>query len=151
MLKVKSENYRKNLINGKVAIVTAGASDIRYAEETYEILVEFCKNVYRYYDIGVSGIHRTLDTVKDIIEKDIDVVIVFAGFEGALPSILGGLLDTIIIAVPTSTGYGLGGKGLAALLSMLNSCSPNIAVVNINSGVRAALLTYIVLKRIYKD
>ncbi len=150
LLKVKSKDYTPERVNGGVAIITAGSSDVRYAEESYEILVEFCENVYKFYDIGISGIHRTIDVVKEIYKNNIDVAIVFAGFEGALPSILGGLLDIPIIAVPTSTGYGFGGKGIAALLSMLNSCSPNVAVVNINSGVRAALYAYIILRKIYK-
>ncbi len=151
LLKIKKRDYSPKKYKGRIAIITAGASDTRYAEESYEILSEYFENVFRFYDIGVSGIHRTLDIAKEIYEKDIDIVIVFAGFEGALPSILGGLLDIPIIAVPTSTGYGFGGKGIAALLSMLNSCSPNIAVVNINSGVRAALYAYIILRRIYRD
>ena len=113
---------------GTVAVVTAGTADIPIAEEAAVTAEILGNDVMRVYDVGVAGIHRLLDKL-DIITKA-DVVIVIAGMEGALASVVGGLVDAPVIAVPTSVGYGSNFEGLSALLSMLNSCANGVSVVN---------------------
>ena len=125
---------------GSVAVVSAGSSDYFVAEEA-ALSAEFLGlEVFRHYDCGVAGIHRMDDALETI--KNTDTIIVVAGMEGALPSVIGGLVKQPVIAVPTSVGYGTGMGGLSALMSMLNSCSPGIAVVNIDNGFGAAALAY---------
>jgi NCAIR mutase (PurE)-related protein len=124
------------LTGGKVAIVCAGTSDLPAAEEAAVTAALFGAEVTRYYDVGVAGIHRLL-AVRERLNSA-DVVIVCAGMEGALPSVVGGLVGVPVIAVPTSVGYGASFGGTAALLGMLNSCSPNVTVVNIDNGFGAA-------------
>jgi pyridinium-3,5-biscarboxylic acid mononucleotide synthase len=121
-----------------IAVVTAGTSDIPVAEEA-AVTAEFCGNrVERIIDVGVAGIHRLFDKL-DVIRKA-KVIIVVAGMEGALPSIVGGLVDKPVIAVPTSVGYGASFQGISALLTMLNSCAAGISVVNIDNGFGAGYL-----------
>lgn len=135
------ENAKKK---GNILIMTAGTSDIPVAEEA-KVTAEFLDNkVTTLYDVGVAGIHRLLNN-KKIIEKA-KVIIVVAGMEGALPSVVSGLFEKPIIAVPTSVGYGANFKGLAALLTMLNSCSPGIAVVNIDNGFGAGYFASLINK-----
>jgi len=107
---------------GKIAVVCAGTADIPVAEEACVTAETLGNNVTRIYDVGVAGIHRLLDSCDDIFNANVAVVV--AGMEGALPSVVGGLVDRPIVAVPTSIGYGVNFKGLAALLAMLNSCAP---------------------------
>jgi len=124
--------------NGSVLVVTAGTSDIPVAEEavvTAELMG--CK-VTRLYDVGVAGVHRVLDR-RDLLRKA-KVIVVVAGMEGALPSVVAGLVDVPVIAVPTSVGYGASFDGMAALLGMMNSCAPGVAVVNIDNGFGAGYL-----------
>jgi hypothetical protein len=129
---------------GSIAIVTAGTADLPVAEEA-AVTAEFLGNkVERLYDVGVAGIHRLLKNM-DKIQKA-KVIIVVAGMEGALPSVIGGLVDKPIIAVPTSVGYGASFKGLSALLTMMNSCAPGVAVVNIDNGFGAAVMAHYILK-----
>jgi len=123
---------------GSVLVVTAGTSDIPVAEEagvTAELMG--CK-VTRLYDVGVAGVHRVLDQ-RDLLQKA-KVIIVVAGMEGALPSVVAGLVQAPVIAVPTSVGYGASFDGMAALLGMMNSCAPGVAVVNIDNGFGAGYL-----------
>ncbi len=127
-----------------ILVVTAGTSDIPVAEEaacTAE--VTGCK-VERHFDVGVAGIHR-LFSIYDRLQKA-SVIVVAAGMEGALPSVISGLVDVPIIAVPTSVGYGASFNGIAPLLTMLNSCSPGIAVVNIDNGFGAGYLASLIIK-----
>ncbi|MCR5748377.1 MAG: nickel pincer cofactor biosynthesis protein LarB [Lachnospiraceae bacterium] len=120
---------------GSIAVVTGGTSDIPVAEEA-AMTAEFLGNeVIRIYDVGVAGLHRLLDKV-DII-KNASVVIAVAGMEGALASVVGGLVSAPVIAVPTSVGYGANLGGISALLSMLNSCASGVSVVNIDNGFGA--------------
>ena len=121
---------------GTIAIVAAGTSDIPVAEEAAVTAQIMGNSIKRFYDVGVAGIHRIL-SVRDELNL-CTVVIVIAGMEGALPSVVGGLLDKPVIAVPTSVGYGASFGGIAALLAMLNSCSSGITVVNIDNGFGAA-------------
>lgn len=119
-----------------VLIITGGTSDIPVAEEARTTLEVMGNKVKLLYDVGVAGIHRLFNTIEDISSSD--VIIVVAGMEGALASVVGGLVSKPVIAVPTSCGYGANFKGVAPLLTMLNSCTPGIAVVNIDNGFGAA-------------
>lgn len=131
--------------HGKIAVVTAGTSDIPVAEEA-ALTAEFFGNyVDRVYDVGVAGIHRLFGKIDRI--QSADVLIVIAGMEGALASVVGGLVEVPVIAVPTSVGYGANFGGLSALLSMLNSCANGIGVVNIDNGYGAACLADRIMKR----
>jgi len=131
-----------------VAIITAGTADIPVAEEA-AITAEFLGlKVDRVFDVGVAGLHRLVKNLARINKAK--VLIVVAGMEGALPSVLGGLVDQPIIAVPTSVGYGANFKGLSALLTMMNSCAPGVAVVNIDNGFGAAVMAYSILKSYVK-
>ncbi len=124
--------------NGTVAVLTAGTSDIPVAEEA-AITAEFYGNrVTRLYDVGVSGLHRLLSHLDEIMGAS--VIIAIAGMEGALASVVGGLADCPVIAVPTSVGYGTAFGGMTALLSMLNSCASGVSVVNIDNGFGAGYL-----------
>ena len=129
---------------GIIAIITAGTSDIPVAEEA-AVTAEFLGlKVDRIFDVGIAGLHRLVKNLDRINEAK--VLIVVAGMEGALPSVIGGLVDKPIIAVPTRVGYGSNFEGLSALLTMLNSCAPGVAVVNIDNGFGAAVMAYSILK-----
>jgi len=125
-----------------IALVTGGTSDIPVAEEAAITAEIFGNRVERVYDVGVAGIHRLFENL-DVIRRA-RVVITVAGMEGALTSVVGGLVDKPVIAVPTSVGYGASFKGIAALLSMLNSCSSGVSVVNIDNGFGAGYLASII-------
>ncbi len=131
-------------LNGRVAVVCAGTSDVPVAEEA-AITAEFHgATVDRIYDVGVAGLHRLLDRAPVI--RQATVVVVAAGMEGALPSVVGGLVEAPVIAVPTSIGYGASFQGLAALLAMLNSCASGVAVVNIDNGFGAGYMACAILR-----
>jgi NCAIR mutase (PurE)-related protein len=121
---------------GRIAVLTAGTSDEPAAEEAAITAELFNTHVTRLYDVGVAGLHRLLSVRDQLVTAD--AVIVCAGMEGALPSVVGGLVGVPVIAVPTSVGYGASFDGATALLGMLNSCSPNVTVVNIDNGFGAA-------------
>ena len=123
---------------GNIAVCTAGTADIKVAEEAAQTAEFFGSKVTRIYDIGVAGIHRLLSRTDDI--RKANAVIAVAGMEGALPSVIGGLVKVPVIAVPTSVGYGASFEGLSALLTMINSCANGISVVNIDNGFGAAML-----------
>jgi NCAIR mutase (PurE)-related protein len=127
---------------GKIMVVAAGTSDIPVAEEAVITAEMMGSQVERLYDVGVAGLHRLLDYLQELRQAHVFVVV--AGLEGALPSVLGGLVDRPIVAVPTSVGYGASFNGLAALLSMLNSCAPGVAVVNIDNGFGAGYLAALI-------
>jgi hypothetical protein len=131
---------------GLVLVLTAGTSDIPVAAEAFVTLRCLGIEVEKLYDVGVAGIHRLLSR-RELLDKA-DVLIVVAGMEGALPSVVGGLVDKPIIALPTSIGYGTGLGGIAALLGMLNSCAPGIAVVNIDNGFGAACMAASISRQI---
>lgn len=123
---------------GTVALVTAGTSDVALAEEAAAVLSELGIRVARAYDVGVAGLHRLLRAVDTLERRRPELYLVFAGREGALPTVIAGLVHAPVVGVPTSVGYGRGGRGEAALSAMLQSCAP-IAVVNIDAAVPAAL------------
>ena len=129
--------------NDLVAIVTAGTSDIPVAEEARVTLETVGRGVKTFYDLGVAGLHRLLDQISEIEEAK--VIICIAGMEGALPSVLAGLVSKPVIAVPTSVGHGSSFKGIAPLLTMLNSCAQGVACVNIDSGFSAACFAHLIL------
>ena len=129
---------------GVVAILTAGTADVPVAEEAREVLRGLGVEVRVAYDVGVAGLHRLLGALRTLARVDPDVFIAFAGREGALPTVLAGLVRAPVIAVPTSVGYGRGGHGEAALNALLQACSP-VAVVNIDASVPAALLALQIL------
>ncbi len=128
----------------RIAVVCAGTSDIPVAEEAAMTVDIFGGEVDRVYDVGVAGLHRLLAHRGTL--QQARVVIVCAGMEGALPSVLGGLVSVPVIAVPTSVGYGASFHGVAALLGMLNSCSPNVTVVNIDNGFGAAYVATMICR-----
>lgn len=133
---------RKRYGKGLISVVSAGTSDIPVAEEAVVTAELMGNRVQRVYDVGVAGIHRLLSHRKSISKAR--VVIVCAGMEGALPSVVGGLVGVPVIAVPTSVGYGAAFQGLAALLGMMNSCASNVSVVNIDNGFGAGYIASII-------
>jgi len=133
---------RKRYGKGLISVVSAGTSDIPIAEEAVVTAKLMGNRVQRVYDVGVAGIHRLLSHRKSISKAR--VVIVCAGMEGALPSVVGGLVGVPVIAVPTSVGYGAAFQGLAALLGMMNSCASNVSVVNIDNGFGAGYIASII-------
>ena len=143
ILKIQSHPI-ENIGKGKIVVVTGGTSDIPVADEAYHTALFLGNTVERVYDVGVAGIHRLLSK-KHIIDSA-RVIIAVAGMEGALPSVIGGLVDVPIIAVPTSVGYGANFSGLSALLTMLNSCASGISVVNIDNGFGAGYLASMINK-----
>jgi NCAIR mutase (PurE)-related protein len=122
---------------GKIGVLTAGTSDIPVAEEAATIAEVMGCEVIRAYDVGVAGIHRLLEPLKQMIAEGVYCVVVVAGMEGALPSVVAGIMPVPVIGVPTSVGYGLGAGGIGALTTMLQSCSPGLVVVNIDNGFNA--------------
>jgi pyridinium-3,5-biscarboxylic acid mononucleotide synthase len=128
----KDQKNTKENNQGYIAVVAAGTSDLRVAEEAAVTAEILGSNVRRIYDVGVAGIHRLLNHAEEIQKATVSVVV--AGMEGALPSVVGGLVSHPVIAVPTSVGYGANFNGLSALLTMLNSCASGISVVNIDNG-----------------
>jgi len=146
---IKEENFKLHS-GGKVAVISAGTSDVPVAREAEVMAREMGCEVYSYFDVGVAGIHRLFPVIKDIIEKDVDSVVVAAGMEGALPSVVAGLVDVPVIGLPVSSGYGLHGKGETALFSMLQSCSPGLSVVNIDNGFGAGVFAALVANRVEK-
>lgn len=137
ILKIKNHEI-VNIGKGKILVLTGGTSDIPVADEAYYTAKFLGNDVERIYDVGVAGIHRLLSR-RHILEEA-RVIVAVAGMEGALPSVVGGLVDVPIIAVPTSVGYGANFGGVSALLTMLNSCASGISVVNIDNGFGAGYL-----------
>ena len=127
-------------------IVSGGTSDLPVAEEAAQTLEYLGSRVIRAYDVGVSGVHRLFDQREKLVEAD--VIISVAGMEGALTSVVGGLVSCPVVGVPTSVGYGANFEGISALLAMLNACAPGIAVVNIDNGFGAAVYAHTILRRI---
>jgi hypothetical protein len=137
-----------DLSGGYVGILTAGTSDVPAAEEAAMLCTELGCHVQVACDVGVAGLHRLHEPLTAMLhEQPVDVLIVVAGMDGALPSVVAGLVDVPVIGLPTSTGYGMGGDGNAALLSMLQSCVPGLAVVNIDNGIGAGALAACIANR----
>jgi NCAIR mutase (PurE)-related protein len=150
MVVVKQKTFVVNPTGGKIGLLTAGTSDISVAEEAKIIAQEMGCTVFSTYDVGVAGIHRLIEPIKEALSKDVDVIVVVAGREGALASVVSGLVDVPVIGVPTSNSYGFGEKGLSALMAMLQSCSLGLAVVNIDGGVAAGAVATLIANRAAK-
>jgi pyridinium-3,5-biscarboxylic acid mononucleotide synthase len=148
MIVIRSKSYSPRRSGGKVGILTAGTSDIPVAEEAEIIAREMGCETRSFYDVGVAGIHRLFDPVRDLLKWEADVIIVVAGREGALPTVVAGIVDVPVIGVPTSRSYGFGEKGLAALAAMLQSCSLGMAVVNIDGGVGGGAVAALIANRV---
>ena len=131
--------YQKSIKTkgGKIGILTAGTSDISVAEEARLMCEAMNCECITSYDIGIAGLHRTFPILKEFVKSEVDVVIVAAGMEGALASVVSSTVNVPVVGVPTSVGYGYGEKGVAALASMLQSCSLGLSVVNIDNGIGA--------------
>jgi NCAIR mutase (PurE)-related protein len=133
---------------GRVGVITAGTSDIPWAEEAALLCREMGCQVHTAYDVGVAGIHRLWEPLHFLLDEvQVDAFIVAAGMDGALPSVVSGLVDAPVIGLPTSIGYGMGGNGEAALLSMLQTCAPGMAVVNIDNGIGAGAIAGLIANR----
>ncbi len=145
---ISTPTYTKKRTGGHVGVISAGTSDIPVAEEAALIVAEMGCEVTRIFDVGVAGLHRLLGPLSELVESDVDVIIVAAGMDGALPSVVAGLAPVPVIGLPTSVGYGLGGKGVAALLSMLQTCAPGLSVVNIDNGVGAGITAALIANRV---
>jgi NCAIR mutase (PurE)-related protein len=143
----KPDYVRRNT-GGLVGVISAGTSDIPVAEEAALIAEEMGCDVTCIYDVGVAGLHRLLEPLRGLLAREVDAIIVAAGMDGALPSVVAGLVPVPVIGLPTSVGYGLGGKGVAALLSMLQTCAPGLSVVNIDNGVGAGITAAMIANRV---
>jgi pyridinium-3,5-biscarboxylic acid mononucleotide synthase len=132
-------DYVRHSTGGHVGVISAGTSDIPVAEEAALIAEEMGCEITCIYDVGVAGLHRLLEPLRNLLSAEVDAIIVAAGMDGALPSVVAGLVPVPVLGLPTSTGYGMGGKGIAALLSMLQTCAPGLSVVNIDNGVGAGI------------
>ena len=145
ILIIRKEVTKKDPI-AKIGIITAGTSDINVAEEARVIVEEGGCEAITSYDVGVAGIHRLFPQIAHMVKEGVKVFIVCAGMEGALPSVVAGLVDVPVIGVPTSVGYGVGEGGRVALDAMLQSCAPGIAVVNIDNGFGAGVFALSIVK-----
>ncbi|WP_297827886.1 nickel pincer cofactor biosynthesis protein LarB [uncultured Methanobrevibacter sp.] len=145
ILIIRHEIIKKDPI-AKIGIITAGTSDINIAEEARVIVEEGGCEAITSYDIGVAGIHRLFPQIAHMVREGVRAFIVCAGMEGALPSVVAGLVDVPVIGVPTSVGYGVGEGGRVALDAMLQSCAPGIAVVNIDNGFGAGVFALTIVR-----
>ena len=148
MAVVRTQAHIRPATGGRVGVITAGTSDVPIAQEAALICQEMGCAVSQVYDVGVAGLHRLFEPLRQLLQEErVDVLIVAAGMDGALPSVVSGLVDVPVIGLPTSIGYGLGGRGEAALLSMLQTCSPGLAVVNIDNGIGAGSIAALIANR----
>ena len=145
---ISKPDYIPHRTGGQVGVISAGTSDIPVAQEAALIAEEMGCEVTCIYDVGVAGLHRLLDPLRNLLSKEVDAIIVAAGMDGALPSVVAGLVPVPVIGLPTSIGYGMGGKGVAALLSMLQTCAPGLSVVNIDNGVGAGITAAMIANRV---
>jgi len=148
---IHAPGYTRPRNGGHIGVLTAGASDIPVAEEARLVAEEMGCRTSPLYDVGVAGLHRLLGPLQTLLADGPDAVaalIVCAGMDGALPSVVAGLAPVPVIGVPTSVGYGVGGKGRAALLAMLQTCSPGLTVVNIDNGVGAGATAALIANRL---
>lgn len=147
---IKEKNYKFESKGGKIGIITAGSSDIPVAEEAKVIVRSMGCEVITSYDLGIAGIHRLFTPLSEMIKEGVHVIIVCAGMEGTLPGVVAALVDVPVIGVPISSGYGLGEKGVGALTTMLQSCSPGLLVVNIDNGFGAGASAALIANKIAK-
>ena len=145
---IYAPTYTRPTSGGHVGVISAGTSDLPVAEEAALIAEEMGCTITSIYDVGVAGLHRLLPPLRDLLANQVDVIIVAAGMDGALPSVVTGLVPVPVIGLPTSIGYGMGGKGVAALLSMLQTCAPGLTVVNIDNGIGAGSTAALIANRV---
>ncbi|MEA3406719.1 MAG: nickel pincer cofactor biosynthesis protein LarB [Chloroflexota bacterium] len=149
MAVVHAEGFEVPASGGHVGIISAGTSDQPAAQEAAIVCREMGCDVHVVHDVGVAGLHRLFGPLERLLdEENVDVIIVAAGMDGALPSVVSGLVDVPVLGLPTSVGYGMGGGGEAALLAMLQTCSPGLAVVNIDNGVGAGVMAALIADRV---
>ncbi|MBM4465373.1 MAG: nickel pincer cofactor biosynthesis protein LarB [Chloroflexi bacterium] len=137
-------------IGRKVGLMTGGTADVVVAEEARTVAEEMGCKVITAYDVGIAGFHRHIEPLKRMLQEGVDTIVVVAGMEGALPSVIASLVDVPVIGVPTSVGYGFGAGGVGALTTMLQSCSPGLCVVNIDNGVGAGALAALIARQVAK-
>jgi NCAIR mutase (PurE)-related protein len=148
---LRKKGQSRPQVGGRVGILSAGTSDLPAAEEAMMLCREMGCEVYTGFDMGVAGLHRLFEPLRQMLEAHkVDVLIVAAGMDGALPSVVSGLADVPVIGLPTAVGYGLGGEGVAALYSMLQTCAPGMAVVNIGNGIGAGAMAGLIANRAAK-
>ena len=147
MMVIRARGQERPLSGGRVGVVTAGTSDVAVAEQAVVVAREMGCEVELVSDVGVAGLHRLFPPLQKMLEAGVDAMVVAAGMDGALPSVISGLVDVPVIGLPVSTGYGLGGQGVAALLSMLQTCAPGLTVVNIDNGVGAGATAGLIANR----
>jgi NCAIR mutase (PurE)-related protein len=147
-LVIYQPGYQLARTGGRVGVLSAGTSDVPVAEEAALMAEEMGCQVTCVYDVGVAGLHRLLEPLRSLLVDEADVIIVAAGMDGALPSVVAGLVPVPVIGLPTSVGYGLGGRGVAALLSMLQTCAPGLSVVNIDNGIGAGSTAALIANRV---
>jgi len=144
---VRRPGFAPEPSGGRAAIITAGTSDLPVAEEARMVLAAAGVETRVVFDVGVAGLHRLLEPLSELVDWRADVLIVAAGMDGVLPGVVAGLVDAPVIGLPVSTGYGAGGEGEAALLTMLQSCSTGLTVVNIDNGVGAGTAAALIARR----
>jgi NCAIR mutase (PurE)-related protein len=144
---VREPGYAPEPSGGRAAIITAGTSDLAVAEEARMVLLAAGVETRLVFDVGVAGLHRLLEPLTELLDWRADVLIIAAGMDGVLPGVVAGLVDTPVVGLPVSTGYGAGGEGEAALLTMLQSCSTGLTVVNIDNGIGAGTAAAIIARR----
>ena len=147
MVVVRRPGQEVRRTGGKVAVITAGTSDLPVSEQAVIVAREMGCDVLTVTDVGVAGLHRLIAPLNEVLSAGVDVIVVAAGMDGALPSVVSGIVDVPVIGLPTSTGYGMGGNGVAALLSMLQTCAPGLTVVNIDNGVGAGATAGLIANR----
>jgi NCAIR mutase (PurE)-related protein len=147
MVVAKLPGFQTPRTDGRVGVITAGTSDVPIAEEAAVLAREMGCSVQTAFDVGVAGLHRLAEPLGRMLAAAVDVYVVAAGMDGALPSVVAGLVDGPVIGLPTSVGYGAGGRGLSALLSMLQTCSPGLTVVNIDNGIGAGASAALIANR----
>lgn len=148
LMVIYGSDYERRSSGGHVGVISAGTSDIPVADEAALIAQEMGCCVTCIYDVGVAGLHRLVQPLRKLLIAEVDAIIVAAGMDGALPSVVAGLVPVPVIGLPTSIGYGMGGKGIAALLSMLQTCAPGLSVVNIDNGVGAGSTAALIANRV---
>jgi NCAIR mutase (PurE)-related protein len=145
---IHGPGYVRMRSGGRIGILTAGTSDVPVAEEARLVAEEMGCEVATLYDVGVAGLHRLLDPLQELLRSGVGALVVCAGMDGALPSVVAGLAPIPVIGVPTSIGYGVGGKGRAALLAMLQTCAPGLVVVNVDNGTGAGATAALIANRL---
>ncbi|ACZ42583.1 1-(5-phosphoribosyl)-5-amino-4-imidazole- carboxylate (AIR) carboxylase [Thermobaculum terrenum ATCC BAA-798] len=147
---VEDPNIPLPVLDATVGIITAGSSDWPIAEEAQLVVRHMGCKIIEARDVGVAGIHRLFPPLREMLGQGVDVIIVVAGMDGALPSVVSGLVDVPVVGIPTSTGYGAGGQGWGALLSMLQTCAPGLSVVNIDNGIGGGAVAGMIARQVSK-